>query len=183
MMRDLLLLIVGFLLIMVQAALGAVVDLGVLMPNPILPIVIYLAMAQDVSLARGAVLSFLLGFLLDSATGNSMGLFTFVHEASFLLARGAGVRLIMRGRLSQAGITAAIAAMASITLIALRSIFRPAGQVEVSSPDHTVLAVGASAISTGVVSLLIYQLVRRIDNFRRRDDNNFRRRDDAAAAL
>jgi len=170
MIRDALLLVVGFLLIMVQAALGAVVDLGVLMPNPVLPIVIYLAMAQDVSLARGAVLSFLLGFLLDSATGNSMGLFTFVHEASFLLARGAGVRLIMRGRLSQMSITAAIAAIGSITLIALRSIFRPAGQVQVSSPNHTALAVIVSALSTGAVSLLIYQLVRRIDNLRRRDD-------------
>ena len=140
------------------------------MPNPVLPIVIYLAMAPDVSLARGAALSFALGMLFDSATGNSMGLFTFVHEASFLLARGAGFRLIMRGRLSQILITAATAGVGSITLIALRSIFRKSSQIDISSPRYMALAVIGSALSTGLLAPLIYQLARRLDLLRRRDD-------------
>jgi len=170
MTRDLLLLLLGFSLIVVQGALGAVVDLGVLMPNPVLPLVIYLAMTQDVTLARGAVLSFLLGFLFDSATGNAMGLYTFVHEASFLVARGAGVRLIVRGRLSQMLVTAAAAALGSVTLIALLRIFRPANQAQMSSPAHAGLAVVASALATGLLSPLIYQLARRVDSLRRRDE-------------
>ena len=170
MMRDGLLLLLGFSLIMFQSALGAVVDLGVLMPNPVLPIVLYLAMAPDVSLGRGAILSFALGVLFDSATGNAMGLFTFVHEASFLLARGAGFRLLIRGRLSQMLTTAATAAMGSIILIALRSIFRKSGQIEISSPGHTALAVICSALSTGLLAPVIYQLARRVDQLRRRED-------------
>jgi rod shape-determining protein MreD len=170
MMRDAMLLVVGFLLIMVQAALGAVVDVGVFMPNPILPFVIYLAMAPDVSLARGAALSFALGFLLDSATGNAMGLFTFMHESSFLLARAAGFRLIMRGRISQISITAATAVVGSITLIALHRIFRPAGQIDVASPKHLAFAVLGSALSTGLLAPALYQLARRIDNLRRREE-------------
>ncbi|HEX6244947.1 MAG TPA: hypothetical protein VFZ61_28700 [Polyangiales bacterium] len=170
MIRDLVLVFLGFLLIMVQGGLGAVIDLGVLMPNPVLPVVIYLAMAPDISLARGALLSFVLGFLVDSATGNAMGLFTFVHQASYLVARGAGFRLLMRGRLSQMLITGAMAAAGSITLIALRSIFRPAVQVNFTNLRHTALAVFASAITTGLIAPLIYQLLRRVDQLRRRDE-------------
>jgi rod shape-determining protein MreD len=170
MMREFLLLLLGFSLIVVQGALGAVVDLGVLMPNPILPLVIYLAMTHDVTLARGAVLSFLLGFLFDSATGNAMGLFTFVHEASFLVARGAGVRLIVRGRASQMLITALAAALSSVTVIALLRIFRPVNQAGMSSPAHAALSVIASALATGLMSPLIYQLARRVDGLRRRDE-------------
>lgn len=170
MIRDLVLLLLGFFLIMVQGALGAVIDLGVLMPNPVLPIVIYLAMAPDIALARGAILSFALGFLVDSATGNAMGLFTFVLQASYLVARGAGFRLLMRGRVSQMLITGAVSAAGSITLIALRSIFRPAVQVSFPNLRHTALAVFASALATGLLAPLIYQLVRRVDQLRRRDE-------------
>jgi rod shape-determining protein MreD len=170
MTRELMLLLLGFSLIVVQGALGAVVDLGVLMPNPILPLVIYLAMTPDVTLARGAALSFLLGFLFDSATGNAMGLFTFVHEASFLVARGAGVRLIVRGRASQMLFTAAASMLGSVTLIALLRIFRPANQHTMSSPTHAALSVLASGLATGLVSPLIYQLARRVDGLRRRDE-------------
>ena len=170
MTRELLLLLLGFSLIVVQGALGAVVDLGVLMPNPILPLVIYLAMSSDVSLARGAGLSFLIGFLFDSATGNAMGLFTFVHEASFLVARGAGVRLIVRGRLSQMMITALAAGLSSATVIALLRIFRPAGRAAMSSPAHATLAVLASALATGLISPLVFQLARRVDSLRRREE-------------
>ena len=170
MMRDALLLLLGFSLIVMQSALGAVVELGVLMPNLVLPIVLYLAMAPDISLARGALLSFALGVLFDSTTGNSMGLFTFVHEASFLIARGAGFRLIIRGRMQQMLATGASAAVGSITLIALRSIFRKSSQFDISSPTYMALAVLGSALSTGLVAPLVYQLVRRVDQLRRRDD-------------
>ena len=170
MTRDLGLFLLGFLLIVVQGALGVVVDLGVVMPNVVLPVVLYVAMAPDISLGRGAILSFALGFLVDSATGNAMGLFTFVHEASFLVGRGAGFRLIVRGRLSQMVITAGTAAVGSVTLIALRSIFRPALQIEAGNPRHTALAVIASAIATGAISPFIYQLARRVDQLRRRDE-------------
>jgi hypothetical protein len=67
-------------------------------------------------------------------------------------------------------ITGAMAAAGSITLIALRSIFRPAVQVTYFNLRHTALAVLASALTTGLLAPLIYQLVRRADQLRRRDE-------------
>jgi rod shape-determining protein MreD len=168
--RDLVLLATGFALVVLQSALGTVLGLGLLMPNPALPMVIYLGMAPDVALARGAVLSFLLGWLVDSACGNAMGLYTFVHVATFLVARGAGFRLIMRGRISQVLITALASVVGAVTLIALRSIFRPEVRFETISPQHMVAAVLAPGLSTGAIAPFVFQLARRIDTFRRREE-------------
>jgi rod shape-determining protein MreD len=170
MIRDLLLLAAGFFLVVFASSLGTVLHLGLLMPNVILPIVIYLGMAPDVSLARGAMLSFALGWLLDSACGNAMGLYTFIHVATFLVARGAGFRLIMRGRISQVMITSLAAIVGAVTLIALRSIFRPPQQFEAISIRHLFAAVLAPALSTGAIAPFVFQLVRRIDAFRRREE-------------
>lgn len=170
MIRDVLLLMVGFLLLVLQAALGTVLGLGLLMPNPVLPIVIYLGMAPDISLGRGAVLSFLFGWLVDSACGNAMGLYTFVHEATFLVARGAGFRLIMRGRVSQVLITALAAVVGSGTLIALRSIFRPEVQFDAISLRHLFASVLAPGLMTGAIAPFVFRLARRIDTLRRREE-------------
>ena len=49
-----------------------------------LPIAIYLGVSPEVQIVRGALISFLLGYLLDSFCGNPMGLQTFVLTASFM---------------------------------------------------------------------------------------------------
>ena len=90
--------------------------------------------------------------------------------ATFLVARGAGFRLIMRGRLSQVLITALAAIAGAGTLIALRSIFRPHTQFETLSAHHLVAAVLAPGLSTGAVAPFVFQIVRRIDTFRRREE-------------
>jgi len=171
MTRDLLLLLTGLLLLVLQAAVGSVLDLGVLMPNPLLPMVIYLGMAPDVSLVRGAVLSFVLGLLLDSFCGNAMGLLTFVHEATYLVARGAGFRLIMRGRVSQVLITAFAAVIGAVAVVALRSIFRTAVPFDAVSLRHLTVSLAASALSTGAIAPFVFLLVKRIDSLRRREES------------
>lgn len=169
-MRDLLLMALGFLLVCIQAALGTVLDVGALMPNMLLPIVIYLGMAPDISLARGATISFMLGLMLDSACGNAMGLFTFVHVASLLVARGTGFRLLMRGRISQVLITSALALAGAGALVALRSIFRPRFSFEAVSRHHVAVALLAPSLATGALAPFVFRLVRRVDGFRRRDE-------------
>jgi rod shape-determining protein MreD len=170
-MRDLSLLAAGFMLLACQAAIGATTRIGPLMPNALLPIVIYLGMAPDVSIARGAMLSFALGLLADSASGNSLGLLTFVHVATLVATRAAGVRLIMRGRVSQVLITAFVAALGALTVIALRSIFRPDEQFEAASTRHWLVSVLAPSLATGAIAPFVFRLVRRIDSLRRRDEN------------
>lgn len=170
MIRDAALLLTGFLLLSLQAALGSVVDVGVLMPSLTLPIVIYLGMVVDVSVARGAVLSFCLGLLFDSFSGNAMGPMTFVHEATFLVSRGVGFRLLMRGRASQVMITALAAFIGSVTVVALRSIFRTPTPFDATDYRHLVVAVLAPALSTGAFAPLVFQLTRLVDSLRKREE-------------
>ncbi len=170
MIRDVVLLCFAFFLITLQAAVGTVLDLGVLMPNILLPVVIYLGMAPDISLARSALLSFAIGLLMDSACGNAMGLMTFVHVATCLVARGASFRLLMRGRISQVLITALTALIGAGALVALRAIFRPPFSFNAISSHHLVVSLLAPALATGAIAPFVFQLVRRIDSLRRREE-------------
>lgn len=170
MMRDLMLLGTGFVLLALEAALGALTGLGELMPNALLPIVIYLGMAPDMSLARAALLSFGMGMMVDSAVGNAVGLLTFVHVGTLVAARAAGVRLLMRGRVSQVLIAALAALIGAVIVITLRSIFKPDEQFGMVSIRHLVVAVLAPSLATGALAPFIFQLARRIDTLRRRDD-------------
>ncbi|MDB4987760.1 MAG: hypothetical protein JWN04_2938 [Myxococcaceae bacterium] len=171
MIRELSLLGVGFLLVALESAIGTVTRIGPLMPNAVLPIVIYLGMAPDVTLARAATVSFLLGLLVDSASGNAMGLMTFVHVATLVASRVGSLRLIMRGRASQVLITALLAALGSLLVVGLRSLFRPDESFHVSSTRQLLIAIIAPSLSTGAIAPFIFQLVRRVDTLRRRDDS------------
>jgi len=169
-MRDLLLLGTGFLLVVLEAALGTVTRLGPLMPNALLPVVIYLGMAPDISLARAALLAFLLGMFVDSATGHALGAMTFVHVLTLVVARAGALRLVMRGRASQVFITSLAAATGSLIALTLLRLFRPDDQFESSSVRHTMIAVLVPSLATGAIAPFVFQLVRRIDSLRRRDE-------------
>jgi rod shape-determining protein MreD len=171
MTRELSLLLTGVLLVAFESAIGVITRLGSLMPNAILPIVLYLGMAPDIALWRAALLSFLLGLLVDSASGNAMGLMTFVHVATLLAARAGSLRLIMRGRVSQVLITALVAALGAGMVVALRGLFRPEESFHVSSTRHLLVAVIAPSLATGAIAPFVFQLVRRVDTLRRRDES------------
>ncbi len=81
----------GFSLLLVQSILGSVLTIHPFSPHLLLPIVLYVGVAPDVPLVRGAFVSFLLGYLLDLFSGNLMSLQTFICVATFVLARGAGL--------------------------------------------------------------------------------------------
>lgn len=171
MTRDLLLLAAGALLVVVSTVLATVTRLGPLLPNAVLPLVIYLGMASDISLARGALLAFLLGLFVDAASGHAMGTMTFVHVATLIGARAAGFRLIIRGRLSQVLITAVAAAIGALIVVALLRVFRPQEQLDGGSLRHTLLAVLAPSLTTGAIAPFVFRLVRRLESLRRRDES------------
>lgn len=170
MMRDLLVLAVGFALVVLESALGSVTRLGPLMPNALLPMVIYLGMAPDTSLARGAILSFALGLIADAASGHPLGLITLVHVLTLVGARAGAFRLIMRGRTSQVLITAVAGAACALVALTLLRLFRPGEQLEATSLRYTLVAVLAPSLATGAVAPFVFRLMRRIDNFRRREE-------------
>jgi rod shape-determining protein MreD len=120
---SLLLVLFGFGLLVLEAALGTLIPMHAFAPNLMLPIAIYLGVSPEVQIVRGAVISFLLGYLLDSFCGNPMGLQTFVLTASFMVARGAGLRLFPQGLGFQMLLTFLMAIAYGATVLALRAIF------------------------------------------------------------
>jgi len=155
--------LLGFVLLVFQGAFGVLVPLGEWSPNLILPIVIYLGVSNDVHVVRGAILAFVLGYLLDIFCGINMGLQTFVMVASFLIARGAGLNLFMRGPLLQILTTFVFALIAGGSILALRAIFEPPAPFALDGVTHTVLTLVGGAAATGLVSPLLFGAVRRMD--------------------
>jgi rod shape-determining protein MreD len=169
--RDLLILLLGFALVAMESALGSVTSIGASMPNAVLPVVLYLGMTQELPLWRAALLSAFLGGLVDAASGQGLGPMTFLHVATLAATRAGSLRLLMRGRLSQVAVTALVAALGALLIIALRSLFRPDTQVAATSVKHWVTAVVAPSVATGLLAPIVFQLVRRVDARGRRDES------------
>ena len=174
-MRNAAFVLVGFVLLVAQAAVGVLMPLEDLAPNLLLPIVIYLGVAHDVHVVRGAALAFVLGYLLDSFCGSPMGLQTFVMVATFLIARGAGLNLFMRGPLFQIGLTFVFAIVDGGSILALRAIFEPPAPFPVGSFGGTALSLAAGAGTTALLSPALFFGIRRVDAL------VTRRREEAAA--
>ncbi len=162
-MRDAAFILLGFSLLVLQAAAGLLIPIGAWAPNLVLPVVIYLGVASDVHVVRGALLSFALGYLLDSFTGSPMGLSTFVMVASFLIARGAGLNLFTRGSLLQIVTTFVFALLAGGSNLALRAIFEPPAPFPLGSVTHVVVSLAAGAAVTAAIAPPLFALIRRMD--------------------
>ncbi len=162
-MQNAVLLLLGFVLLVLQASASALVNVHPFSPNLLLPVVIYLGVSHDVGLVRGGMLSFVLGYLLDSFTGSPMGLHTFVLVATYMLARGAGLSLFLRGPLFQIGLTFAVSVIAGGTILALRAIFERPAAFDAGTVFDTVLTLVAPALTTAALAPLVFIAVRRVD--------------------
>ena len=163
-MRNVALIALAFALLVMQAVLASLVPIHAWSPNLLLPIVIFLGVSHDVSLPRGALLSFVLGYLLDSFCGSPMGLSTFVLVATFLLSRVAGLRLFFRGPQFQIPLTFAVGALAGGAVVALRAIFERPPPFPIEELSSTALRLVAPAAVTAVLSPFIFAIVQRIEN-------------------
>lgn len=162
-MSALLVIVFGFFLLVFETALATLVPLHGFAPNLVLPIAIYMGVSPDVHVVRGAVTCFVLGYLLDLFCGNPMGLQTFVLTASFIVARGAGLRLFPQGTVFQILLTFVMAVAFGATVLALRAIFE--------QPQVPLLGDGMGAISaaplaaagtTALLSPLVFAGTRRL---------------------
>jgi rod shape-determining protein MreD len=201
-MRNVAFLAFGFGLLVAQSALGVHVAMHPLTPNLLLPMAIFLGVQQDVHVLRGVLLSFALGYLLDEFCGSPIGLQTFVLVATFLVARGAGIRLFLRNSLFQIGLTFAAAVLAAGTILALSAIFAPPEAFPIEMPPSgwigdviewatgadpddaprigsvvgTTMTVLGSSVITALCAPAIFATVRRIDAL------GVRRREEGASA-
>ncbi|MFW6050983.1 MAG: hypothetical protein ACODAU_07405 [Myxococcota bacterium] len=162
----------GFALLVLQSTLAVLVSWHPLEPNLLLPIVIFLGVSPDVNLVRGAAISFALGYLLDLFSGSLMSLQTFVMVSTFMLVRGAGLRLFLRGPVFQIVLTFVVGVLASGAVLALRAIFEVRPPFPAGAPAETLLSLAAPALVTAVTAPLVFLAAQRIDTVmvRRRED-------------
>ncbi len=153
-------LLLSVLLLLVVSMAGLFLPLHPYVPDPVLTLAVVLGVRSEVPMVRGAATAFALGYVLDVFSGNPMGLHTFVTVAVFLLARGAGIRLAMRGALRQ-GLLVFVVALAAVGVaFALRVIFEPPPPFPVSAPKPLLGQLLAPALATGITAPLVFTSVR-----------------------
>jgi rod shape-determining protein MreD len=163
-MRSVTLVLFGFSLLVVQGALATLVPMHAFAPNLMLPIAIFLGISGEVHIVRGAVLCFVLGYLLDSFCGNPMGLWTFVLVAAYFMARGAGLRLVPQGPTFQVLLTFAMSLVSGGAILALRGIFENREFLSLDVGGSAV-HIAQSGVVTAVLAPLIFGVCRRIETW------------------
>jgi rod shape-determining protein MreD len=162
-MRNLALIGFGFALLILQAVLSTLIPLHTFAPNLMLPITIFLGVYHEVPIVRGALIAFVLGYLLDAFCGSPMGLHTFVLVAVFMVARGAGLRLFLRGPLFQISLTFMMSLLAGGTVVALRAIFEKLAPFPTADYRNTALILVQSSLVTALSAPPIFMAIRKIE--------------------
>jgi rod shape-determining protein MreD len=148
----------GFLLLVAQSTFAAVVPFDLIVPNAALAVIIYMGL-HGYNAGYGAVVSFAIGYLMDSFAGSSLGLYTFVAVAVFLLSRIAALRLFLKGWLFEIGLTLFWSAVAGVLVLLVRGLF---DQDFRSLLSHLKI-VFCRAVATAVVAPLVFRAMAWLD--------------------
>jgi rod shape-determining protein MreD len=128
-----------------------------LVPSLVLPLILFMGV-HEYSIARGAAVAFLLGYVTDVVGGAPVGLFTFTYVALFLLARAAGVRLAAQTVMLQVVLALAFALVHSVMVLVLIAIFGKDAYV----PRALYPMVIPHVLATAAVAPLVFRLAQRI---------------------
>ncbi|APR75089.1 Hypothetical protein A7982_00435 [Minicystis rosea] len=137
--------------------LARFIDFFTATPSLLLPVVIFMGV-HEYSIARGAALSFILGYLLDVFAGAPVGLFTFITVATFVVARAAGVRLAAQTLITKLGLAFVFALAQGILIIVLTAIFGN----DPARPRALVVLVAPHAVVTAIVAPVIFAIAERV---------------------
>lgn len=161
-MRNTVFLLLGLALLLVQAnsfrLLGGL-DVPGLVPSLVLPLIVFMGV-HDYSLARGASVSFVLGYVTDLVGIAPVGLYTFTHVAIFVLARAASVRLAAQTVLMQALLATIFAALHSGIVLVLLAIF---GR-DVWVPRMLYPLAVPHVLATGMLAPVVFRIAARVHN-------------------
>jgi rod shape-determining protein MreD len=91
-------------------------------PALVLPLIIFMGV-HEYSLARGAAVAFVLGYVTDVLGIAPVGLYTFTYVATFVLARAAGVRLAAQTTWMQVLLAGTFTLLQSTMILVLLAIF------------------------------------------------------------
>jgi rod shape-determining protein MreD len=150
----------GLALLLVQANLFRVIGwihVPGLVPSLALPLILFMGV-HEYSLARGAAVAFLLGYVTDLVGIAPVGLYTFTYVALFLLARAAGVRLAAQTVMMQVALALAFAFVHSVMILVLLAIFGRDAYV----PRALYTMTFPHVLATGAVAPLVFRLAQRV---------------------
>ncbi|MDC0745883.1 hypothetical protein [Polyangium mundeleinium] len=159
-MRNTAFLAVGIALLVIQSNLYRLIgrlQIAGITPSLLLPLVVFMGV-HEYSIARGAALAFLLGYLLDLFSAAPIGLFTFITVATFVVARAAGVRLAAQTLLTKVALAFAFALLEGVLIIVLTAIFG----TDTARPRALATLVAPHAIGTAIFAPLVFSLAERV---------------------
>jgi rod shape-determining protein MreD len=160
-MRNTAFLAVGVLLLIVQSNFFRLIgwlQIHVATPSLLLPLVVFMGV-HEYSIARGAALAFLLGYLLDLSAPAPVGLFTFITVATFVVSRAAGVKLAAQTLLTKIALAFVFALLEDVLIIVLTAIFGG----DPARPRALAVFVAPHAIATALFAPLVFSLAERVD--------------------
>ncbi len=126
-------------------------------PSAILPLVIFLGVHEP-SMAKGAVLAFVIGHALDLFASAPLGLFTFLYVALWWLARVVGVRLAAQTVPTQMALAFGFSLAESLIVLVLLVVFG----ADPSRPVELVTIVVPRAVATALVAPIVFRIAERL---------------------
>jgi rod shape-determining protein MreD len=172
-MRNVAFLCLGVLLILVQANLyrllgplspgmsdgwfAEVLRALTATPSLVLPLVLFLGV-QEPSMARGSLLAFALGYLVDITASAPMFLFSFVSVSIWWLARTAGVRLTAQTSLTRIPLVFGFSLIESLIILVLLAVFGS----DTQRPIELLSVVLPRALTTALYSPIVFRLAQRL---------------------
>ncbi|HVK70065.1 MAG TPA: hypothetical protein VM694_36680 [Polyangium sp.] len=159
-MRNTAFLAVGIALLVIQSNLYRLIgrlQIAGITPSLLLPLVVFMGV-HEYSIARGAALAFLLGYLLDLFSAAPIGLFTFITVATFVVARAAGVRLAAQTLLTKVALAFAFALLEGVLIVVLTAIFG----TDTARPRALATLVAPHAIGTAIFAPFVFSLAERV---------------------
>lgn len=126
-------------------------------PSLLLPLVVFMGV-HEYSIGRGAALAFLLGYLADVFIAAPVGLFTFITVATFVVSRGAGVRLAAQTFLTKLALAFGFGLIEGVLIVVLTAIFGN----DPARPRSLIYLILPHALSTAIFAPLVFNLAERV---------------------
>jgi cell shape-determining protein MreD len=163
-LRTLWVLALGVSVLVVKTSWLAGIVIAPLDPLPLVPMVVFLAIAPNISVARGVTIAFVLGYLGDVFQGTSLGLEAFTMALTFVVIRTVGAKFILLRNIAYQSVMAGVAgALVCGGGMAIRAIFEPPVPLPLDDRPHVAFTVLGCGLATGLVAPLFFEIMRRIE--------------------
>jgi rod shape-determining protein MreD len=119
--RFLVLMLLGYAMVVVQASIQALLPLRVLVPELGLLVALYAGLTAQQGISGACAVALMLGYVTDLLAGSPKGLHAMVFVLACLLAKGASLRLMLSTSLIAAAFAFFVSILAAVLVVATRA--------------------------------------------------------------